>query len=123
LAEGSKADGYQLVGTYETKELSADDYFISNNKFWRAGDMTHASGGVKAAPFRAYLKNTTGSAMASALRIAVEDDSATAIDVLNMLNDADAEYYDLNGRRIPQLQKGINIVKYGNGKTKKVSIK
>ena len=118
--QGSSANGLQLVGTYAATQLSANDYFIANNKFWRAGDM---SATVKAAPFRAYLKNTTGSAMASALNIAVEDDSATAIDVLNMLNDADTEYYDLNGRRIPQLQKGVNIVKYGNGKTVKVNIK
>lgn len=52
-------------------------------------------------------------------------DSTTGIDnvtPLEMLNANDAEYYDLNGKRLDAPMKGVNIVKRGN-KTMKVIIK
>lgn len=125
LNEGSETNGLQLVGTYETTELDINDYFISNNQFWRTYDAWAAAWGVKVAPFRAYLKSTWAGAKASSLsiNIAGEDDDVTAVDALKALTEGDAEYYDMNGRRINSLQKGVNIVKYGNGKTVKVNIK
>ncbi len=50
-------------------------------------------------------------------------DGSTAIDNLNAIsNDANAEYYDANGRRTNGLQKGLNIVKRGS-KTYKIMVK
>ena len=49
-------------------------------------------------------------------------DSTTAIDNLNAIANDNAEYYDLQGKRLNEPQKGINIVKR-NGKTMKVIIK
>ena len=46
----------------------------------------------------------------------------TAIDQLNSVATDDAEYYDINGRRIDAPAKGVNIVRRGN-KTIKVIIK
>ena len=127
LKERSEGNDFQLVGTYETIELyDDDDYFISNNMFFRAYDAKTWAGGVKVAPFRAYLSpNPRSSAKAQTLsiRIADEDDDVTAVETLNAITDGTAEYYDMNGRRINSLQKGVNIVKYGNGKTLKVNIK
>ena len=124
LAEGSEADGYQLVGTYETTELSADDYFMSNNKFWSVGDMVYNGAiGVKTAPFRAYLRSTIAGAKARVLSINIADEDVTAVETLDAITEGDAEYYDMNGRRINSLQKGVNIVKMNNGKTIKVNIK
>lgn len=124
LAEGSEADGYQLVGTYETTELSADDYFISNNKLWSVGEMVYNGAiGVKTAPFRAYLHHSWAGAKAHTLSIRIADEDVTAVETLNAITEGDAEYYDMNGRRINSLQKGVNIVKMSNGKTIKVNIK
>ena len=56
------------------------------------------------------------------------DDNTTAIDDINTIDDinavfsGEATYYDTNGRRIPSLRQGVNIVKIGN-RTKKVIIK
>ena len=48
---------------------------------------------------------------------------ASNIDHLNAISrDADAEYYDANGRRTHSLQKGLNIVKH-DGKTYKIMVK
>ena len=46
----------------------------------------------------------------------------TAIDLLNSVATDDAEYYDINGRRIDAPTKGVNIVRRGN-KTIKLIIK
>ena len=115
---GSEAGGLQLVGTFEVTELAWNDYIIANNKFWFVGDV----GGAFSGPFRAYLHPTTYYANARAFSIAIEEE-ANAIKTLNAITDGTAEYYDMDGRRIPALQKGVNIVKYGNGKTTKVNIK
>ena len=49
-------------------------------------------------------------------------DSTTVIDTINAIANDKAEYYDLQGKRLNEPQKGINIVKR-NGKTMKVIIK
>ena len=126
LEERSEDNDFQLVGTYETIELNDyNDCFISNNMFFRVYDAkTWAS--VKVAPFRAYLSHkpwSSAKAQTLSIRIADEDDDVTAVETLNAITDGTAEYYDMNGRRINSLQKGVNIVKYGNSKTVKVNIK
>ena len=126
LEERSEDNDFQLVGTYETIELYDSDYFISNNMFFRVYDAKTWVGGVKVAPFRAYLSHnpwSSAKAQTLSIRIADEDDDVTAVETLNAITDGTAEYYDMNGRRINSLQKGVNIVKYGNGKTLKVNIK
>ena len=76
---------------------------------------------VGSKPFRAYLSGMAGTKAAS-LSL-VEDHIVNGVeDPVEVLTDETAEYYDLNGRRIPRLQKGINIVKRGT-KTMKVIIK
>ncbi len=37
--------------------------------------------------------------------------------------DKDVRIYDVNGNRIPALRKGINIIKYPDGRTRKISVK
>ena len=127
LEKRSEDNDFQLVGTYETIELyDYNDYFISNNMFFRVYDAVTWASGVKVAPFRAYLSHkpwSSAKAQTLSIRIADEDDDVTAVETLNAITDGTAEYYDMNGRRINSLQKGVNIVKYGNGKTLKVNIK
>ncbi len=121
LEEGSDADGFQIVGTYETIQLNEYDYYISKNMFWMVGDVWAA--GVKVAPFRAYIHPTWAMAKPHTLSISIADEDVTAVDALNALTEGNAEYYDMNGRKLNSLQKGVNIVKMSNGKTVKVNIK
>ena len=80
--------------------------------------------GVKVQPFRAWLSGTSANAPARlSMRI---DGSATGInaaEALDALNDAEAEYYNLSGKRLNAPQKGVNIVRMKSGKTKKIIIK
>lgn len=113
-----------LKGTFTTTELTDDCYFIAKNQFRLVKNYKVAASGVKVAGFRAYLQPTTaGSKRADVLSIGT-DDEATGIEsaeVIDWLNNPSAEYYDLKGRRVQGLQKGINIVKVGK-RVKKVVV-
>ena len=61
-------------------------------------------------------------ASAKSFSIGSGDEETTAIDLLNSVATDDAEYYDINGRRIDAPVKGVNIVRRGN-KTIKLIIK
>lgn len=120
---GSTAGDYSLVGTLTTSDALTDNaYIINNDKFWNVGELTNGGKTVKVGAFRSYLEANTPSAQAKMLSLSIGDDDTTAIDVLNAAEDGEAEIYDLNGHRLPDLQKGVNIVKRGN-KTTKVIIK
>ena len=114
--------GNRMMGTFTNMELADDCYFIANNQFRLVSNYKPATSGVKLAAFRAYIQpQKTNVKHAPSLNISV-DEETTGIEtsnVLDLLNDAEAEYYDVNGRRIQNLQKGINIVKKGN-KTMKI---
>ena len=76
---------------------------------------------VKVGPFRAWLDGTSANAPAQlSMRI---DGSTTGIDAIDALNDAEAEYYDLSGKRLDEPQRGVNIVRMKSGKTMKIIIK
>lgn len=117
-----------LKGTFSTTELTDDCYFIAKNQFRLVENYKGAAtgvNGVKVAGFRAYLQpeTTAGSKRADVLSIGI-DDEATGIEsaeVIDWLNNPSAEYYDLKGRRVEGLQKGINIVKVGK-RVKKVVV-
>lgn len=109
-------------GTYHTTEVT-DGYIIRNGLLWDVAKLKAASPQTEAimvGPFRSWLDGTTNGAAKLSIRV---DDSATGIDnPISSLNADDAEYYDLNGRRLAAPQQGINIMKRGN-KTMKVIIK
>lgn len=120
---GSTAEDYTLVGRLTTSDaLTGNCYIINNDKFWKVGDLNKAGKTVRVGAFRSYLEANTPSAPAKMLSLSIGGDDTTAIDVLNAADDGEAEIYDLNGHRLPDLQKGVNIVKRGN-KTTKVIIK
>ena len=79
---------------------------------------------VGSKPFRAYMVDNSSSASgAKMFSISENGSNPTGIDQLtDTLNDSNAVYYDLQGHRLSQPQKGINILKVGN-KTMKVIIK
>ena len=125
IQTGITAGEYSLVGTLTTSNALTDNcYIINNDKFWNVGELisNEKATTVKVGAFRSYLMANTSSAQARMLSLSIGDDDTTAIDVLNAADNSEAEIYDLNGHRLPDLQKGINIVKRGN-KTTKVIIR
>ena len=113
---------FTKIGGKDNQGLDDNDYIIGKDKFWLVSDLDGGNGvGIK--PMRAYIHPaTTSQARATMLSIG-KGDGTTAIDNLNAIsNDANAEYYDANGRRTNGLQKGLNIVKRGS-KTYKIMVK
>ena len=114
--------GMKFRGTYWTEDVNSG-YVISKNSFWNVEELKNSSSvkGVKVRPFRAWLDGTSANAPAQlSMRI---DGSTTGIDAIDALNDAEAEYYDLSGKRLVEPQRGVNIVRMKSGKTKKIIIK
>ena len=123
IQTGITAGEYSLVGTLTTSNALTDNcYIINNDKFWNVGELNKAGKTVRVGAFRSYLEANTSMAQARMLSLSIGGDNTTAIDVLNAADDGEAEIYDLNGHRLSDLQKGMNIVKRGN-KTTKVIIK
>ena len=113
---------FTKIGGNGNQGLAEYDYIIGKNKFWRVSDLNDGNGvGIK--PMRAYIHPATASLARAAMLSIGKGDGTTAIDNLNAIsNDANAEYYDANGRRTNGLQKGLNIVKRGS-KTYKIMVK
>ena len=120
---------YQLQGLYTQKMFSKDTdnncYIVKGSKLMNPAKLldktTTESVGSK--PFRAYMVDNSSAPAAGARMFSISvGGSTTAIEQLETTADSKAEYYDLQGRRLQNLQKGVNIVKRG-GKTMKVIIK
>ena len=120
---------YQLQGLYTQKEFCKDTdnncYIVKGSKLMNPAKLLGetATKSVGSKPFRAYMVDNSSAPAAGARMFSISvGGSTTAIEQLESTADSKAEYYDLQGRRLQNLQKGVNIVKRG-GKTMKVIIK
>lgn len=113
---------FTKIGGKDNQGLDKNDYIIGKDKFWRVSDLDGGNRvGIK--PMRAYIHPANEYLARAAMLSIGKGDGTTAIDNLNAIsNDANAEYYDANGRRTNGLQKGLNIVKRGS-KTYKIMVK
>ena len=120
---------YKLQGIYTKKEFSKDTdnncYIVKGAKLMNPAKLLEktTTESVGSKPFRAYMVDNSSAPAAGARMFSISvGGSTTAIEQLETTADSKAEYYDLQGRRLQNLQKGVNIVKRG-GKTMKVIIK
>ena len=113
---------FTKIGGNDNQGLDKNDYIIGKDKFWLVSELKDGKGvGIK--PMRAYIHPANEYQARAAMLSIGKGDGTTAIDNLNAIsNDANAEYYDANGRRTNGLQKGLNIVKRGS-KTYKIMVK
>ena len=124
---------YQLQGLYTQKVFSKDTdnncYIVKGDKLMNPAKLLEDTPTefVGSRPFRAYMVDKSPAPAAGARMFSIRlGDGTTAIKQLEAdtadAADSKAEYYDLQGHRLQDLQKGVNIVKRG-GKTMKVVIK
>ena len=125
--QASENSSYKLTGIYTQKVF---DKTADNNCFIiKGGSLMNpamvlsktSTQTVGTKPFRAYMQEDGKEGGARAFSLSFEGE-ATAISTLNGVDADNAEYYDLQGRRINSLQKGINIIKHG-GKATKILIR
>ena len=114
----SKTDNsnYQLQGIYTQKvfDKEADNncYIVKGNKLMNPAKLLENTNNktVGSKPFRAYMVGNSSAPTAGAKMFSIGfDDSTTAIDSLNTIANDKAEYYDLQGKRLNEPQKGIKI--------------
>ena len=125
--QASENSSYKLTGIYTQKVF---DKTADNNCFIiKGGSLMNpamvlsktSTQTVGTKPFRAYMQEDGTEGGARAFSLSFEGE-ATSINTLNGVDADNAEYYDLQGRRINSLQKGINIIKHG-GKATKILIR
>lgn len=118
----------KLIGTYCKKIFTSADtdcFVLKGDKLMNPAKVLELSlaktVGIK--PYRAYMTfaDSVEGSSEKAYSLCI-DSETTDIDIIHDISTDNAEYYDLSGRRVGNLQKGINIVKRG-GKTIKVIIR
>ncbi|WP_308266918.1 BspA family leucine-rich repeat surface protein [Prevotella sp.] len=124
----SPSHDLKLIGTYCKKIFTSADsdcFVLKGDKLMNPAKVLELSlaktVGIK--PYRAYMTfaDSVEGSSAKAYSLCI-DSETTDIDIIHDISTDNAEYYDLSGRRVGNLQKGINIVKRG-GKTIKVIIR
>ena len=124
----SPSHDLKLIGTYCKKIFTSADtdcFVLKGDKLMNPAKVLELSSaktvGIK--PYRTYMTfaDSMEGSSAKAYSLCI-DSETTDIDILHDISTDNAEYYDLSGRRVGNLQKGINIVKRG-GKTIKVIVR
>lgn len=114
-----------MYGSYtqDNKITEANAYYIKDNKFYqRAHGADDAHFFCDA--FRAYFTIDDAASQAKAFTLVEWDGNATAVDGVAGQQPSEIEaVYSTNGTRLQSLRKGINIIRYGNGKTQSVIVK
>lgn len=119
-------DNCKLVGHYTHKTFGNDDnqcFVINGNKLVKATKMSAYTRSLdyNSNGFRAYMKVCTNTGT-PADEYKIDIKGSTAIELIKNTAEGKPEYYDLEGHRLSNLKKGVNIVKRGN-KTMKVIIR
>ena len=122
--EKAEVGGFIMKGTVSRKVINAAD--DASNTYWYVGsdDKYHqATGTLTVAPYRSYF-TASASASANGVRaysiVIGDNDEATAI--LNAQGEITdiVDIFDANGRRMSELQKGLNVVRRADGSVQKV---
>ena len=96
---------FDFVGTYEdSKEIEEGDYFINSDKLWKSKGSTTIKG------TRAYIKKKVAGARIA--EFSIGEGETTGISTI-ATQKADNAAYDMQGRRVETLKKGVYVV---NGK-------
>lgn len=109
------AVGNRLVGTFDAMVAPSGAYFIAKDRFRLVADYVGKDNtqGVKVYGYRAYIvAGGTVAAKPSSLDI---EESEAPTGIGDVENDADASvaYYDVQGRKLSEPCKGLNIVRTG----------
>ncbi len=124
LKMSTSAFEYNFYGNYGTYSTSSDHELLAMN----GGQICWNTAGAKLGSYRWLIKaiSNFGDDDYSKLRFIIigdeEDNLPTAIDDVNTVDDAIDAYYTVDGMKLESPTKGLNIVKYKSGRTKKVYI-
>ena len=125
----SETDHVTFKGVYTNGTVPIGSYFISSNKFYRCVNAINPD---KLKGYRAYIEpksSEASNARSLGYRFvsrAEDEEGATAIDNEQLTMDNETTViaiYTLEGRRIDNMQQGVNILQMSDGSIVKVIIK
>lgn len=111
-----------LNGSYEATTAPASSYVLQNQSGVTAFYRVAEAGKQQVVPFTAYLTLPAAGANVRMLSIDLGSD-ATAIENVPSSAATVVAVYDLSGRSVEGLQRGINLVKMSDGTVKKIIVK
>lgn len=116
-----------LTGTYASTGFAPEGcYILQTQDGHQAFYRVDASAPIAKAPYRVFLTNPTGEAKMLNLTSDWEEQPTGIEEVKNeklkveTLGEGRVEAYDLQGRRLPHMQPGLNIVRMSDGSVRKV---
>ena len=114
---------YDFFGTYAKYGSTKDNEWFALN----SGKLSPNKKGASINQYRWVLKLTPRGENSDYSKISfgfIEDEDATGLSTIGADEDNQIEgIYSVNGSKHDNLEKGINIIRYKNGTTKKVIIK
>lgn len=126
-------DGWRIAGFYEQKiynketmEISSDEEmaaFLSRVRYISKDKFMTATKSLTIKPYRSVFMYTGENVqMAQSFTLSIEDEGVTT-DINAVMTDDGIEeveaIYDLNGQRKNSIQRGVNIIRTADGKTRK----
>lgn len=114
-----------LTGVYARTTAPRGSYVLQNQPEVAGMAFYHVeSDAVRVNPFTAYLTDAVANA-ANQNALAIDlNGGVTAVDGVEAAADATVEaIYDLSGRQLDRMAKGVNVVKLSDGTVKKVIVK
>lgn len=111
-----------LNGSYEATTAPASSYVLQNQSGVTAFYRVAEAGKQQVVPFTAYLTLPAAGANVRMLSIDLGSDATAIENVLSSVATVVA-VYDLSGRSVEGLQRGINLVKMSDGTVKKIIVK
>jgi len=109
VAYEEPANGELLTGVFTAKAAPVDSYVLQTQDEVQAFYQVPATVAINIPANYAYL-TLPSSPAPSAKMISIVESEATAIKAINALTTGNAKIYDLNGRELKSLQKGVNVV-------------
>lgn len=110
-------NNYYFIGNFTTNELflSNNGYIIDNDCFKLYSDLQNGEKGgdssqVSLGALRTYFLYKGSQVAPKTLKIVIDKD-ATSIKPVQFDEEGFKEYYDVTGKRLNALQKGVNIIK------------
>ncbi len=107
LTNTAEATGL-LTGVLKPQTIAADNYVLQTQNGHKAFYRVVAGKEITGVLYRAYLTKPASAGVRDVLEFG--DDTVTALDAIEALQNGKAEIYDVNGRKLQKLQKGVNIV-------------
>ena len=121
LFMATSSNQFNFYGNYTTYNVTQEHELMQ----MRQGLISYYNAGGTVRPFRWFIK-VTGNNSGYVKFHFVEDDEEGTVTTIETVDNGDAEiegYYTVGGLRSETPVKGLNIIKYTNGKTQKVYVK